>query len=180
MTPRFAQIALCTTDVPRSVQPYTEVFGFADAGGKALWGADRADAGPWRRHRLRFLVARRAAGGDIYLEVVSYSEPAGRPHPDDHLLSDRGFMNTALGYREPEAVAATHERAIANGYHDNFQVPESTGGTYLNDDQGNTLELLLVARELDPDLGCAPQPLFRPTLAWPQPSVGPAGSSAGA
>ena len=38
VTPRFAQIALCTTDVPRSVQLYTEVFGFADAGGRALWG----------------------------------------------------------------------------------------------------------------------------------------------
>jgi catechol 2,3-dioxygenase-like lactoylglutathione lyase family enzyme len=331
VTPRFAQIALCTTDIPRSVQLYTEAFGFADAGGKALWGeriarmqalgddtafvfwwlvgrqdmlqlelfhhttprqrvaADRApnDHG-WSRFgiavpefdsalerlaalgiellsepltheglrracfrdpytgvlvevleeggatpggiRPRFYdlvpavvyvaisvpdldVARRffvetlglaeepqtvlhppelealwglegatresfvARGGDVYLEVVSYSEPAGQPLPGDHLLSDRGFMNTALGYREPEAVAATHERVIANGYRDNFRVPQSTGGTYLNDHQGNTLELLLVARELDPALGFAPQPLFRPAGAWPQPSVGPAGSS---
>ena len=330
MTPRFAQIALCTTDVPRSVQLYTEVFGFADAGGRALWGeriarmqalgddtafvfwwlvgrqdlmqlelfhhttppqravADRApnDHG-WSRFgiavpdfdpalerlaglgiellseplthdglrracfrdpytgvlvemleegaaipggiRPRFYdlvpavvyaaisvpdlgVARRffvdtiglaeepqtvlhppelealwglkgatresfvARGGDVYLEVVAYGEPAGRPLPDDHLLSDRGFMNVALGYREPEAVAATHENVIANGYRDNFQVPRATGGTYLNDDQGNTLELLLVARELDAALGFAPQPRFRPALAWPQPSVGPARS----
>ena len=330
MTPRFAQIALCTTDVPRSVQLYSEVFGFADAGGRALWGEriarmqglgddcafvfwwlvgrqdlmqlelfhhttppqraapDRApnDHG-WSRFgiavpdfdlvlgrldalgiellseplvldglrracfrdpyagvlvevleegsatpggiRPRFYdlvpavvyaaisvpdldVARRffvetlglaeepqtvlhppelealwglegatresfvARGGDVYLEVVRYDEPAGRPLSDAHLLSDRGFMNVALGYREPEAVAATHEKVIANGYRDNFRLPQSTGGTYVNDDQGNTLELLLVARELDAALGFAPKPLFRPTLAWPQPSVGPAGS----
>ena len=121
-----------------------------------------------------------ARGGDVFLEVVSYSEPAGRPLPDDHLLSDRGFMNTALGYREPEAVAATHEKVIANGYHDNFRVPRSTGGTYLNDHQGNTLEPCSSRAELDPVFGFAPQPLFRPALAWPQPSVGPAGSRASA
>jgi catechol 2,3-dioxygenase-like lactoylglutathione lyase family enzyme len=333
VTPRFAQIALCTTDVPRSVQLYTEVFGFADAGGRALWGeriarmqglgddtafvfwwlvgrqdlmqlelfhhttppqravADRApnDHG-WSRFgiavpdfdpvlerlaalgiellseplahdglrracfrdpccgvlveileegaatpggiRPRFYdlvpavvyaaisvpdlaVARRffvetlglaeepntvlhppelealwgldgatlesfvARGGDVYLEVVCYGEPVGRPHPDDHLLSDRGFMNVALGYREPEAVAETHARVIANGYRDNFRVPKTTGGTYINDDQGNTLELLLVTRELDPVFGFAPQPVFRRALARPQPAVGPAGSGRG-
>jgi catechol 2,3-dioxygenase-like lactoylglutathione lyase family enzyme len=37
-SPQLAQIALCTSDLPRSVQLYSEVFGFAEAGGKALWG----------------------------------------------------------------------------------------------------------------------------------------------
>jgi catechol 2,3-dioxygenase-like lactoylglutathione lyase family enzyme len=328
VAPQLAQIALCTTDVPRSVQLYTEAFGFAEAGGKVLWGervariqalgddtafvlwwlvgrqdlvqleffhhttprqraiADRApnDHG-WSRFgitvpdfdpalqrlaalgidlldeplvheglrracfrdpytgvlvevleegtttpggiRPRFYdlvpavvyaaisvpdlaVARRffvetlglaeepqtvihppeleslwglsgtksesfvARGGDVYLEVVSYSDPAGRPLADDHLLSDRGFMNIALGYREPEALAATYERVVANGYRDNFRAPRSAGGTYLNDHQGNTLEILLAARELDPAFGFAPQPLFGRARSWPQPSVGPA------
>ena len=328
MTPQLAQIAMCTTDVPRSVQLYTEAFGFAEAGGKVLWGervariqalgddaaftlwwlvgrqdlvqleffhhttprqrpaADRApnDLG-WSRFGIavpdfdtvlerlgtlgidtlggpvvheglrracfrdpytgvlvevleegtatpggirprfydlvpavvyaavsvpdltearRFFVetlglaeepqtvlhppalealwglagaAREsfvARGGDVYLEVVRYDEPAGRPLPDDHLLSDRGFMNVALGYREPSALAATYERVVANGYRDNFRPPRVAGGTYLNDDQGNTLELLLAAREFDPVFGFAPHPLFRRAPSWPQPSVGPA------
>jgi hypothetical protein len=85
-------------------------------------------------------------------------------------------MNVALGYREPEAVAETHARLMANGYRDNSRLPRSTGGTYVNDDQGNTLELLLMARELDPVFGFTPQSLFRRAPAWPQPAVGPAGS----
>ena len=38
MAAQLAQIALCTTDIPRSVQLYSEAFGFAEAGGKVLWG----------------------------------------------------------------------------------------------------------------------------------------------
>lgn len=328
MTPQLAQIALCTTDVPRSVQLYTEAFGFAEAGGKVLWGervaqiqalggdaafvlwwlvgrqdlvqleffhhttprqraaADRApndhgwsrfgiavpdfDPALERLHALgigllcapivhdslrracfrdpytgvlvevleegaatpggirprfydlvpalvyaaisvpelgaarRFFIetlglaeeaetelhppelealwglagAKResfvARGGDVYLEVICYDEPAGRPLPDDRLLSDRGFMNVALGYREQPALAAAYERVVANGYRDNFRAPKVAGGTYLNDGQGNTLEILLAARELDPAFGFAPHPLFRRAPAWPQPSVGPA------
>jgi len=328
MTPQIAQIALCSTDIPRSVQLYTEGFGFADAGGKVLWGprvaqiqalgddsaftlwwlvgrqdlvqleffhhttppqravAERApnDLG-WSRFgiavpdfdaalerlaglgvqplseplaheglrracfrdpytgalvevleegaatpggiRPRFydLVpavvyatinvpdlaeARRwfvetlglveepetvlhppalealwglagveregfvARGGDVYLEVVRYDDPAGRPLPDDYLLSDRGFMNVALGFREAALLASTYERVVANGYRDNFRLPRVAGGTYVNDAQGNTLELLLASRELDPRFGFAPQPVFRPAPSWPEPSVGPA------
>ena len=278
MTPRFAQIALCTTDVPRSVQLYTEVFGFADAGGRALWGeriarmqalgddtafvfwwlvgrqdmlqlelfhhttprqrapptgrrtttAGRASGSPcrtsilpwsgsplsgsscsrsllhttacgepasatptsasssrcWRRARPRRAGSGRGSTTSSPLSSTRRSRcptspwrgasssrrsasprsrkpsstrrssrhsgasgrdpgelrgprrrrvPRGRllqrarraALPDDHLLSDRGFMNTALGYREPEAVAATHEKVIANGYRDNFQVPRA-------------------------------------------------------
>ena len=35
---QLAQIALCSSDLPRSVQLYTEAFGFAEAGGRVLWG----------------------------------------------------------------------------------------------------------------------------------------------
>src|SRR3954451_15705122 len=115
-----------------------------------------------------------ARGGDIYLEVVQYLEPAGQPLPDDHLLSDRGFMNIALGFREQDALAETYARVEEAGYRDNFRMPKFAGGTYLNDAQGNTVELLIAGRELDPAFGFSPHPLFRRNLAWPQPSVGPA------
>jgi catechol 2,3-dioxygenase-like lactoylglutathione lyase family enzyme len=328
MSTQLAQIALCTTDVPRSVQLYTEAFGFAEAGGKVLWGqrvgqiqglgddaaftlwwlvgrqdlvqleffhhttppqravADRApnDLG-WSRFGItvpdfepalerlaglgvtplseplvhdglrracfrdpytgtlvevleeglatpggirprfydlvpavvyatvnvpdlaearRFFLdtlgleeepetdlhppelealwglagARRegfvARGGDVYLEVVCYLEPEGRPLPDDHLLSDRGFMNVAFGFREQDALAETYARVEASGYRDNFRMPNGAGGTYVNDALGNTAELLIAGRELDPAFGFQPHPLFRRSLAWPQPSVGPA------
>ena len=130
---------------------------------EALWGLPGAG-------RESFV----ARGGDVYLEVVRYVEPVGRPLPDDHLLSDRGFMNVALGFRESASLAQAYERVIANGYRDNFRPPRVAGGTYLNDNQGNSVELLLASRELDPSFGFAPQPLFGRAPAWPQAAVGPA------
>ena len=115
-----------------------------------------------------------ARGGDVYLEVVQYLDPVGQALPDDHLLSDRGFMNVAFGFREQDALAETYGRVEEAGYRDNFRMPQLAGGTYLNDAQGNTVELLIAGRELDPSFGFAPHPLFRRNLAWPQPSVGPA------
>jgi catechol 2,3-dioxygenase-like lactoylglutathione lyase family enzyme len=115
-----------------------------------------------------------ARGGDVYLEVVQYLDPVGRPLPDDQLLSDRGMMNIALGFREQEALEEVYGRVEKAGYRDNNRMPKLAGGTYLNDAQGNTLEVLIAARELDPGFGFAPQPLFRRNPAWPQPSVGPA------
>jgi hypothetical protein len=105
---------------------------------------------------------------------VRYLEPEGRPLPDDHLLSDRGFMNVALGFREQDALAETYARVEASGYRDNFRMPKGAGGTYLNDALGNTVELLIAGRELDPAFGFQPHPLFRRSLAWPQPAVAPA------
>jgi catechol 2,3-dioxygenase-like lactoylglutathione lyase family enzyme len=130
---------------------------------ESLWGLPGAE-------RESFV----ARGGDVYLEAVCYESPRGRPLPDDHLLSDRGFMNVALGFRDPAALASTYERVVAHGYRDNFRPPRVAGGTYINDDQRNTLELLLASRELDDRFGFTPQPLFRPTPTWPQPAVGPA------
>ena len=39
-------------------------------------------------------------------------------------------------------------RVEAAGYRDNFRMPQLAGGTYLNDAQGNTLEVLIAARAL--------------------------------
>ena len=171
LVPALVSAAISVPDLAEARRFFVETLGLAEEPGtvlhppelEALWGLPGA--------RRESFVAR---GGDVYLEVVCYDDPAGRPLPGDHLLSDRGFMNVALGYREAPALAATYERVVANGYRDNFRPPRVAGGTYLNDDQGNTLEILLAGRELDPSFGFTPQPLFRRAPAWPEPSVGPA------
>jgi catechol 2,3-dioxygenase-like lactoylglutathione lyase family enzyme len=129
---------------------------------EALWGLDGA--------RRESFVAR---GGDVYLEVVRYDDPPGRPRPEDRLLTDQGFMNVALGYRDKAAMNDTYERFVAGGYRDNARPPQVAGGTYVNDAQGNSLEILLAPRELDSTFGFQPQPLFYRPAAWPRPSVGP-------
>jgi catechol 2,3-dioxygenase-like lactoylglutathione lyase family enzyme len=132
---------------------------------EALWRLEGA--------RAESFVAR---GGDVYLEVVRYDDPVGRPKPDGYLLSDQGFMNVALGFREKTALDETYARFAAGGYRDNHEPPRVAGGTYVNDAQGNSLELLIAPRELDTAFGFQPHPLFRRAPAWPQASVPPAGS----
>jgi catechol 2,3-dioxygenase-like lactoylglutathione lyase family enzyme len=129
---------------------------------EALWGLAGA--------RRESFVAR---GGDIYLEVVRYDDPVGRPKPDGYRLSDQGFMNVAVGFRDVVPLQQVYERVVAGGYHDNFMPPRRSGGTYLRDAQGNSMEMLLAPRELDVSFGFLPHPEFRRPLVWPQPSAGP-------
>src|SRR5207253_10155573 len=105
---------------------------------EALWGLEGA--------RSESFVAR---GGDVYLEVVRYDDPPGRPKADDYLLSDQGFMNVAVGHREQELLDEAFAHYSAAGYTANHDPPRGGGGTYLHDDQGTSVELLVAARELD-------------------------------
>ena len=45
----LAQVALCTADLPGTLRTFVEVLGFADAGGRARWGADAAHIRSSRR-----------------------------------------------------------------------------------------------------------------------------------
>ena len=130
---------------------------------EALWGLDGA--------RRESFVTR---GGDVYLEVVQYLEPAGQPLPDDHLLSDRGFMNVAFGFREQDDLAATYARVEAAGL--SRQLPDAAVRRRHLPERRSRQHRRAPDRRprADPGFGFPPHPLFRRNLAWPQPSVGPA------
>jgi catechol 2,3-dioxygenase-like lactoylglutathione lyase family enzyme len=133
---------------------------------EALWGLDGA--------RRDTLVIR---GGDVYLELVHYHEPVGRPKVDGDRLSDQGFMNVAVGFRDVESLQEVYARVVAAGYRDNASPSTVSGGTYVNDSQGITVELLLMPRELDESFGFTPRPELWRTPSWPRPSTGPARAS---
>jgi catechol 2,3-dioxygenase-like lactoylglutathione lyase family enzyme len=128
---------------------------------EALWGLPGA--------RRESFVAR---GGDVYLEVSRYAEPAGRRAPADALLSDQGFMNVAIGYRERERTDALLARLAAAGHPAPAPLPETpAGGVYVEDGEGNSFEVVAQPREFDADFGFVPRPgLLRPAL-WPQPGA---------
>lgn len=70
-----------------------------------LWGLDGAQ--------------RRAAllrGGGVALEVVQYERPLGRRWPDGHRLSDLGYMNPAVGFRDTAAFDRSLARAREAGW----------------------------------------------------------------
>ena len=53
-------------------------------------------------------------------------------------------------------------------------MPGSAGGTYLEDADGNSFEVLAVPREFDPLFGFTPGDIFDPHAFWPQPGAPPA------
>lgn len=125
---------------------------------EALWGLPGAQS--------ETLLLR---AGDQLIEVQQYSDPAPRPPPLGYLLSDVGILNIALGYRTREAFTAAFTRLIENGYTANVQ-PNDEGpftSSYVNDDQGFSLEMFHCAEEIDGYLGFMPEGTWRSATGRP-------------
>jgi catechol 2,3-dioxygenase-like lactoylglutathione lyase family enzyme len=56
------------------------------------------------------------AGGDLWLELVQYTNPVGRPRPADYRISDQGILNIAVAGRSVAAYEGLRDRVVANGY----------------------------------------------------------------
>ncbi|MDQ8043066.1 MAG: hypothetical protein AAGC46_07295 [Solirubrobacteraceae bacterium] len=122
---------------------------------EVLWGLEGTRS-------ERFVVS----AGDGFIEVVRYDDPVGRPQPEDRLLSDQGIMNVAVGHRRLDVVTEAFAACAARGYPSNTPPPDYAGGTYLTVDEGLSVELLVTPRELDPDFGFQPKPIFRRPRTW--------------
>lgn len=111
-----------------------------------LWGLEDV-----RAERLVLTV------GDAYVEVVKYTNPLAASRPADALASDQGMMNIAVGYRDRGPASEVLDRLTERGYRANYPLPERAGGTYVNDAQGNTLELLICPPEFESRYGFKPR-----------------------
>jgi catechol 2,3-dioxygenase-like lactoylglutathione lyase family enzyme len=171
LVPALVYAALSVADLERARRFFVDTLGFEEEPEVVLHGPEHEALWGLQGAQRESLVVR---GGDVYLELVRYDDPVGRPKADDYRLSDQGFMNIAAGFRDAGLLAETHARVIAGGYRDNLELPKLYGGTYLVDDQGTSVEILLAPREFDAGFGFEPHPLFRRPPAWPQPAVGPA------
>lgn len=119
-------------------------------GDEALWGL----AGGVREG----FVAELPRGGLI--EVVSYTSPVPRPRAVDHLTSDQGIMNIAVGSREAGDIRALIARANASGRATPVIVDSGTVvGTYVTE-SGYEMELIGIPEELDAYLGFLPAAPF--------------------
>ena len=171
LAPALVYATLSVADLDAARRFYLDGLGLAEVPATvlhppqldALWGLGGA--------RRDGFVAR---AGDGYVEVVRYLDPPPRPLPEDYRLSDQGFMNVAIGWRDGGELAAVYDRLAAAGFRANSPAPRVAGGTYVNDGLGTTVELLVAPRELDPGFGFSPQPLFHRRPSWPTASVGPA------
>jgi catechol 2,3-dioxygenase-like lactoylglutathione lyase family enzyme len=102
--PKIVQLAFCTNNMPRTVALYSEVFGFADAGGRVFsgpWLAEIQDVGPDAATFLWWLVGRQDM---VQLELFTHTEPRQRPLPTDWTPADLGW--TRWGLTVPDFDAA--------------------------------------------------------------------------
>jgi catechol 2,3-dioxygenase-like lactoylglutathione lyase family enzyme len=175
LVPAIVYAAISVADLGRARAFFVDTLGLAeeypdllhDDELQSLWGLGGASC-------ERFVVR----GGDIYIEVVRYDDPAGRPRPAGSRLSDQGLMNVAAGSRDRADLERLYERIVAGGYRPNAELmPGSAGGTYLEDADGNSFEVLAVPREFDPLFGFTPGAIFDPHPFWPQPGAPPAATS---
>jgi len=86
-------------------------------------------------------------------EILEYTNPKGRPKPDDYRVSDQGIMNMALGSRSAPPISALIKRIIAAGGTATqvLDTPDSAG-TYIID-PGCELEILAMPEAADSMIG---------------------------
>ncbi|HSJ17997.1 MAG TPA: SDR family NAD(P)-dependent oxidoreductase [Solirubrobacterales bacterium] len=153
-------VTLSVPDLERSRRFFAGVLGLRLAEGvelhrpehEALWGMDGAT------RRSLVLEAR-----DFFVEVVEYADPRPRPWPPGYRISDQGLLNVAFGFRDRAQLDAAYDRCVAAGHRANSR-PLSFGPwavTYVNDDQGFSVELIQVARWYERRMGFRPRPTPR-------------------
>ena len=168
LAPALVSITLSVADLDRARAFFVDTVGLAPA--------DVALRSP-ELEAVRGLAGARSEsfavrGGDLFIEVVRYDEPAGRPRPADARLSDQGIMNVAVGFRQRHRSEALLARLRAAGHHVSADLPVTpAGGVYVTDDQGNSLEVVSQPREFDAEFGFAPQPALLRPAGWPSTEV---------
>jgi len=141
-------VTLSVPDLAEARRTWIEVLGLPEERGVVLhtsehgrlWGLEGAS-------RESFLLR----AGDMFIEVVQYTDPVGKPWPAGYRISDLGLLNIALGLRSLSDQEKLVRRCIDAG------IPPNTtkatlfkklwSATYVNDPMGFSIELLYHGRQ---------------------------------
>lgn len=117
-----------------------------------LWGLPNAE-------RDGFVVG---AGGGVFIEVVSYTDPVGRPKPATHRLCDQGLAHVCFGAPTRTEALALIEKFRSVGLEPTMLAgADNTVATYFTD-PGREFEILGAPSELLPRIGFEPTHPFIP------------------
>jgi short-subunit dehydrogenase/catechol 2,3-dioxygenase-like lactoylglutathione lyase family enzyme len=153
-------VTLSVADLERSRRFFGDVLGLEVAENlqvhrpehEALWGLNGA-----KRERVCLWA------DDFLVELVSYSDPKGRPWPDGYRISDLGLLNIAFGFRDRSEFDDACRRCAEAGVEGNGP-PLHLGAwsvIYVNDDQGFSVELLHMEPWYEKQMGFKPRPTPR-------------------
>jgi catechol 2,3-dioxygenase-like lactoylglutathione lyase family enzyme len=167
LVPAVVYAAVSVRDLDRARTLFVDVVGLEEdrrtvlhtPATEALWGLDGA--------RRETVLVR---AGDVFVELVRYDEPAGRPPAVGRRLSDQGFMNIGFAVREKRAFDAILERASGVGLSPSTTPPDRPSTeAYLDAGDGLAVEILLLPREYEEEYGFVPRPRFPAPPPWPRP-----------
>jgi hypothetical protein len=147
--PVLAQIAMCTSDMPRTIRRFIDVFRFADGRGDLLWGpwlAQLQDLGqPDTTATIWWLCSRQTL---FQLEFFQHTDPVPRPQGEAWTPADLGWSR--FGIAVPD-FDATLLRLDAHGI-ETFTEPSTIAGVrrvaYQDPDIGCIIEVLEEGPEL--------------------------------
>jgi catechol 2,3-dioxygenase-like lactoylglutathione lyase family enzyme len=151
--PALVYAASSVSDLEAAKAFYTNVLQLPLAPHVALHPAD-ADA-LWGLKGARsesFVVD---AGG-VFLEIVQYASPLGRPRPADYRTSDQGVVNVALGALDKPPIEAAFKRLADAGHRPPYlvDVGDLLAGYII--DPEREVELAVIPESLEVALGFAP------------------------
>ena len=108
-------------------------FKLHSADDEATWGLPDA--------RAKSLLLR---GANFLVELVEYHSPEPQRWPAGYRISDQGFMNIALGYRDTADYDRSFEQATREGMRPNGKVTDIGvfRVMYVNDPDGFSIEML--------------------------------------
>ena len=144
-------IRVSTPDLDRSLAFFRDTLCLPEAEGNLLHGAEHETLWglPGANCETRLLYA-----GELWLELAQYTSPAGKPWPEDYLISDQGLFNIGLGTRSRPSYSYYRQRLIDAGY---LLHPEASREDlslhYVVDDQGFSIQLNFNGFATDLQLG---------------------------
>jgi catechol 2,3-dioxygenase-like lactoylglutathione lyase family enzyme len=148
-------VTLSVSDMERAHRFWVGTLGLREATDVALHGPEHETLwgleGASRDTMLLY-------ANDFWVEVVKYSNPLGRPWPEDYRISDQGIFNVGLASRDPHNFHQVCDRVAEAGYR--MEIPSRRSDLevqYVVDDQGFSVQINHNGEALDEFLG------FRPT-----------------
>ena len=155
LEPAVVYVAVSVSDLDDAVAFFGAVVGLESVDGdlhsaaeEALWGL------PGVRRRTALL-----RGGPIFLEVVQYDAPAGRPRPLDDRLDRQGLKTIAVGYRDPAQTGEIFQRVTAARLSWTVPAPATfIGGNHVLGAVAHHMKTLSVPIELERQFGYSPEP----------------------
>ena len=147
-------VTVSVPNLEHSMQYFAGAIGMRPAAGvvlhtgehEALWG-------------LRGARARRAVlgAGDLWLEVVQYLDPVGRPRPAGYRITDQGILNIAVASRSLAGFARRRDEVVRAGYQVHEEIArDRLHIQYVADRDGFSVEMAYFHRSLDAVQGFVP------------------------